>query len=154
MTIAKVGKTSVTVINSLTQDYPDDHIQLTYEMTPKLKPITVRTVKSYRIERKSVISRSHGGKISVCQQFCLTGTVIGIVERWKKEHAWVTILFLSTIIPQESHTRQFCRKQFVEDKKFCYHGNAKKRLLLSIPFNFKRPSSQINLFLKKASQQW
>ena len=81
MTTAQVVETSVTVINSLTQDYPDDHIQPTYEITPKLKPITVRTVKSYRIERRSVMSRSHGGKISVCQQSSLTETVIGIVGR-------------------------------------------------------------------------
>ena len=81
MTTAQVVETSVTVINSLTQDYPGDHIQLTYEITPKLKPITVRTVKLYRIERRSVMSRSHGGKISVCQQSSLTETVIGIVGR-------------------------------------------------------------------------
>ena len=81
MTTAQVVETSVTVINSLTQDYPDDHIQPTSEITPKLKPITVRTVKSYRIKRRSVMSRSHGGKISVCQQSCLTETVIGIVQR-------------------------------------------------------------------------
>ena len=109
MTTAQVVETSVTVINSLTQDYPGDHIQLTYEITPKLKPITVRTVKLYRIERRSVMSRSHGGKISVCQQSSLTETVIGIVGRWKKEHAWATVLFPSTIIPQESHTCQFFR---------------------------------------------
>ena len=32
-----------------------------------------------------MISRSHDDKISVCQQFCLTGTVIGIVERVKEK---------------------------------------------------------------------
>ena len=77
MTTAQVVEKSVTVNNGLIQDYPDDHISPTCEMTPKLKPITVTTVKSYRIERRSVMSRSHDGKISVCQQSCLTETVFG-----------------------------------------------------------------------------
>ena len=56
------------------------------------------------------MSRYHGGKISVCQQTCLTETVIGIVERRRRKvHAWATVLLLSTIIPQESHTCQFFR---------------------------------------------
>ena len=44
MTTAQVVETSVTVNNnSPIQDYvhPDDHTQLTYEMTPGFKPFTV-----------------------------------------------------------------------------------------------------------------
>ena len=49
MTTAQVVETSVTVNNnnSPIQDYvqPDDHTQLTYEMTPRFKPFTVLDVK-------------------------------------------------------------------------------------------------------------
>ena len=49
MTTAQVVETSVTVNNnnSPIQDYvqPDDHTQLTDEMTPRFKPFTVLDVK-------------------------------------------------------------------------------------------------------------
>ena len=73
MTIAKVGKTSVTVINSLTQDCPDDHIQPTYEMTPKLKPITVRTVNR---EEKCDIT------FSWWQNFCMSTILFDRDGHW------------------------------------------------------------------------
>ena len=61
MTTTQVVETSATVNNSSNQDYvhPDDHTQLTYEMTPGFKHFTVQKPTSLYKQSSRYPSRSN-----------------------------------------------------------------------------------------------
>ena len=73
-------------------------------------------------------SRYHNSKISGCLQSFLTETGICIVERWKKSMGY-------RFVPEGNHAQEvmrvnffvfsaiFAGPRFVENQKFCCHGN-------------------------------